>query len=215
MVETKKPVKSEKKKEIKQEPQKSVKGLYQHLRNYWRQHSEEQVKDLRNKMIDWRAGDRIVKIERPTRLDRARALGYKAKNGILVFRVTIERGGRAKERPTTKRRSKRFSVKKILRMNYQWVAEQRVQNKYRNLAVLNSYKVAKDGQYYFFEVIAVDPSVPEIKSDSNFKWLQNPSARFRVFRGTTNAGKKSRGMTDHNPNLKVRPSLRSWHRRGR
>jgi large subunit ribosomal protein L15e len=216
MAETKKPVKTETKKEkAKSEPQKSVMGFYQHLRESFREHSPEQQVELRKKMIEWRAQPRIFKIEKPSRLDRARTLGYKAKNGILVFRVTIERGGRAKQRPTTKRRSKRFSVKKILRMNYQWVAEQRVQNAHRNLAVLNSYKVAKDGQFYFFEVIAVNPDVPEIKSDPNFQWLKNPGAKFRVFRGMTNAGKKSRGMTDHNPNLKVRPSLRSWNRRGR
>ena len=36
-------------------------------------------------------------------------------------------------------------------------------NKFKNLEILNSYKLAKDGKHYFFEVILVDPAKPEIK----------------------------------------------------
>ena len=50
-------------------------------------------------------------------------------------------------------------------MNYRWVAEQRCQKKFPNLEVLNSYNIGKDGKYYFFEIILVDPNRPEIKKD--------------------------------------------------
>ncbi len=43
-------------------------------------------------------------------------------------------------------------------MSYKWIAEIRVQNKHKNLEVLNSYLVGKDGVHYFYEVICVDPS---------------------------------------------------------
>jgi len=205
--------KAESKKETKKEPSKakveqkpSAKGVYHYLKKAWLNPTEQNTQDLRSKMISWRAGNRITKLEKPTRLDRARALGYKAKKGFVVFRIVIERGGRFKNRPNTKRRSKRFNIKKILKMNYQWVAEQRVQNKYTNLEVLNSYKIAKDGRFYFFEVICIDPERPEIKNDSNFRWLQNPTNRHRVYRGLTSAGRKSRGLRVKASNLKVRPS---------
>lgn len=194
---------------------KSVKGFYHYMKKAWKDPSPEHMIEVRKNMTEWRNGDRIVKLEKPTRLDRARILGYKAKKGIAVFRITIKRGGRSKARPTTKRRSKRFNVKKILHLNYQGVAEQRVQKAHQNLEILGSYKIGKDGQYYFFEVITVDRNMAEIKSDKNFKWLQNPANRFRALRGLTSAGRKSRGFLNRNPNLKVRPSIRAWDRKGR
>ena len=48
-------------------------------------------------------------------------------------------------------------------MSYKWIAESRAAKYYNNLEVLNSYEVGKDGQHYFYEVIMVDPRVPEIK----------------------------------------------------
>ena len=107
-------------------------GLYHHLRQAWKKPDEKRLREL---MINWRAGQSITKLERPTRIDKARMLGYKAKKGFVIYRVTLQRGGRAKARPRVKRRSKRFSVKKILRMSYQWVAEQRVQNKFSHLCL--------------------------------------------------------------------------------
>jgi large subunit ribosomal protein L15e len=206
--------KKETKKETKQ-PMKSVKGFYDYMSQAWRNPSASDIADLRNKMIAWRAGSRITKLEKPTRLDKARRLGYKAKKGVLVYRIVIERGGRHKPRPTVKRRSKRFSVMKILKMNYRWVAEQRFQKEFRNLEVLNSYLIGKDGQHYFYEVIALDRNAPEIKADPQYNWVLNPANQFRALRGLTSAAKKSRGLRTKNRNMKVRPSLRAWGRRGK
>jgi len=190
-------------------------GFYHYIKQSWKKPSEEFIKDLRNKMISWRAGDRITKLEKPTRLDRARILGYKAKKGFVVFRVVIKRGGRYRERPRAKRRSKRLNVKKMLKMSYQWVAECRVQKKYPNLEILNSYQLGKDGQFYFYEVITVDPLTPEIKSDPQINWICKPTNKNRAIRGLTSAAKKSRGLRTKSRNMKVRPSARSWNRRGR
>jgi len=100
-------------------------------------------------------------------------------------------------------------------MNYQWVAEIRAQKKFPNLEVLNSYKLAKDGKYYFFEVILVDYSRPEIKNDKTISWICNKENQGRVYRGLTSAAKKSRGLRNRGRELKVRPSLRAWKRKGK
>ena len=97
-------------------PRASVHGMYYHLSRSWRNPSAEDIINLRKKMIDWRAGSVITKLEHPTRLDRARILGYKAKKGFLVFRVVLVRGGRHKKKPNANRRTKRQSSMKILRI---------------------------------------------------------------------------------------------------
>jgi len=192
-----------------------AKGFYSYIKQAWKKPSEEKIAETRKKMIAWRAGERVAKIEKPSRLDRARTLGYKAKKGFVIARVTIERGGRVRPRPRKKRRSSRQHIQLTLKMNYQWVAEQRAQRKFRNLEVLNSYLLGKDGRFYFYEVIMVDPNVPEIKSDKNLNFLCRVQNRFRVFRGLTSAAKKSRGLRNKGPELKVRPSVGAWHGRGK
>ncbi|MDP6845899.1 MAG: 50S ribosomal protein L15e, partial [Candidatus Nanoarchaeia archaeon] len=106
------------------------------MRDAWK---KPDIKVLRARMIEWRKGNAIVKVDKPLRLDRARALGYKAKKGVVVVRIRLLRGGRKKTRPKKGRRTKRMTVRKILKMNYKEVAEQRVARRYRNMEVLNSY----------------------------------------------------------------------------
>ncbi|HLF53869.1 MAG TPA: 50S ribosomal protein L15e, partial [Candidatus Nanoarchaeia archaeon] len=105
--------------------------------------------------------------------------------------------------------------RKILKMSYRWVAEQRAEKRYPNLEVLSSYYLAKDGKNYFFEVILVDPSRPEIKSDRTINWICNPENHNRAARGLTSAGKKSRGLSTKSPTLKTRPSVRSHRHMGK
>ena len=189
-----------------------MKGLYHQLRETWKKPDPKRVREL---MVQWRKDNTITKIEKPTRLDRARGLGYKAKKGFVVARVRIIRGGR--KRPVTNkgRRSKRQTNKKTVKMNYKWIAEQRAQRKFKNLEVLNSYNLAKDGKHYFYEVILLDPTKPEIKNNKKTKFIANPKNKKRVLRGLTSAGKKSRGLRDKSPMNKSRPSVRAGLRRGK
>ena len=190
-----------------------VKGLMHHLRKAWKKPAKELTQDRK---IEWRAGNSVVKVERPLRLDRARALGYKAKKGVIVYRIRLKRGGRKRQRAGGKgRRTKRQTIRKVLKMSYRWVAEIRVARKYKNLEVLNSYLIGKDGMYYYFEVIMVDPSRPEIKSDRVLKWIASGKNKKRAERGLTSAAKKSRGLRSKSPNMKVRPSIRARGRRGK
>lgn len=159
--------------------------MYRYLRN---------VKpDVSKKMIEWRKGPAIVRIPRPTNLRRARELGYKAKQGVVVVRVRIRKGGRRKPRPSRGRRPKRMGVLKFTpKKSIQWMAEERAARKFPNLEVLNSYLIGEDGRYKYYEVIMIDPHHPAIVSDPQLGPVSR--RRGRAFRGLTSAGRKARGL---------------------
>jgi len=193
-----------------------AKGLYGQLQQIWKKPDKALTRD---RMISWRKSNVFTKVEKPLRLDRARALGYKAKKGFVIIRVRIGRGGRKRERAGTKgRKTRKQTIRKTLKMSYQWVAEIRAARRYKNLEVLNSYWIGRDGKHYFYEIIMVDPSKPEIKNDRTVGWITKGSNMKRAERGLTSSAKKSRGLKGKHgksPKLKVRPSLRSWNRRGK
>ena len=166
-------------------------GLYHYLRQAWK---KPDVKILRERMLKWRKSNAVVKVEKPLRIDRARALGYKAKKGFVIVRVRIIRGGHKRPRPRKGRQSKKLTVRKNLNLNYRAIAERRAQIRFRNLEVLNSYQIGKDGMHYFFEIILVDPERPEIKNDKTISWICSKKNKNRVLRGLTSSQKRSRGL---------------------
>ncbi len=168
-----------------------AKGMYYYIKQAWKKPDKA---TLRERMVEWRKSNVFTKVDKPLRLDRARALGYKDKKGFIVIRVRVKRGGHKRTRPNKGRRSKRLHTRKNLKMNYKGIAEARVQKKYKNLEVLNSYMIGKDGINYFYEVICVDPEKPEIKKDKTINWICKPKNKKRALRGRTSAGKKSRGL---------------------
>lgn len=184
-----------------------------YLREAWKKPSPEMMKE---RLIAWRAGNSIEKVDKPLRLDRARALGYKAKKGFVVLRVRLIRGGRKRQRAGIKgRRSKRQTIRKALKMNYRWVAEIRAARRYPTLEVLNSYLIGKDGKHAFYEIIMIDSQRSEIKTDRVTKWIANGKNKKRAERGLTSAAKQSRGMRSKTPKMKVRPSIRARGRVGK
>ncbi len=168
-----------------------ARGMYHYIQEAWK---KPDAATLRKRMIDWRASEAVIKVEKPLRLDRARTLGYKDKKGFVIIRVRLKRGGHKRPRPNKGRRSKRLHTRKTLKMNYKWIAEQRAERKYSNLTALNSYEIGKDGQHYFFEVILVDPQRPEIQNDKTINWITKEKNKKRAMRGLTSAAKKSRGL---------------------
>lgn len=151
-------------------------------------------KTEKQRQIEYRKSEAVTKLEKPTRIDKARRLGYKAKKGFIIARVRLKRGGHKRSRPRKGRRSKRLTIRKNLKLNYQVIAEQRAARKFRNLEVLNSYQISKDGQHYFFEIILVDKHRPEIKADKKINWITKKKHTRRVFRGKTSAARKGRGI---------------------
>jgi len=188
-------------------------GLYKILREFYKTPESKNV--LREYMIKWRKEPVIVKIEKPTRLDSARSLGYKAKKGFLIVRIKVLRGGRKRPQFKGGRRSRHMRRRKIVGKSYQWIAEERVNKKFKNMTVLNSYFLAKDGKRNFFEVILLDPEI--VKNYKGYEWLNNKKHRSRVFHGKTSAGRKSRGIRSHKGKgaEKLRPSLRAHDRKGK
>jgi large subunit ribosomal protein L15e len=197
-------------------------GLYAYVEKMWHAKRGTAARRILRKLSwerrrTWRRQPAIVRIERPTRIDRARKLGYKAKQGFVLARVRVRRGSRQKPRPTRGRRSKRMGVTKItLGKSRQVIAEEKAERKFPNLRVLNSYWVGADGMYKWFEVILVDPKHPVIQADPRINWICDPVHEGRAVRGLTSAGKKSRGLDKKGIGTeKLRPSLSSHRNRGK
>ena len=173
-----------------------AKSSYGFISDAWKRPDASYVDELRqSRLMSWRREPAVVRIGRPTRLDRARSLGYKAKQGIIVVRAKVRRGGRRKTRPKHGRRPKRMGVHKITPgKSLQRIAEERAARKYPNMEVLNSYWVAEDGKRKWYEIIFVEPANPVIAADENLNWICSRKHKGRVFRGKTSAGKKGRGL---------------------
>src|SRR3989344_5279208 len=184
-------------------------SLYKYVREAWRK--PQQNRELwRERLLSWKQEPVTTKLERPTRLDRARSLGYKAKQGYIVVRQRVSRGGHVRPKIKGGRKPKRSGTRLTLHKSYQVIAEERAQKQFTNLVVLNSYWVAQDGEYFWYEVILVDPDHPVIKADPKINWISSQNNRSRAFHGVTSAGKKSRGMIGKGKgHEKARPSRRA------
>jgi len=185
---------------------------YKYIAEAWAKPERSYVDELtRRRMIEWRRQSVITRIEKPTRLDKARKLGYKAKQGFVMARVRVRRGGLRKVRPKAGRRPKRMGVKKFKpAKSLKLIGEERTARKFPNLEVLNSYWVGEDGRSKWFEVIMVDPSHPVIKADEKISWIAQKQHHRRVFRSLTSAGKKVRSLRRRGRGAeKFRPSKKA------
>ncbi len=173
-----------------------ARSMYHYIAELWKRPYDGVMGELmRKRLMEWRNQPAIVRVERPTRLDRARAIGYEAKQGFVVVRVRVRKGGMRKQRPRSGRRPKRMGVYGFApAKSLQLIAEERAARKYPNLEVLGSYYVGEDGLYKYFEVVLIDPHHPAIKADKDINWITQPSQRRRVFRGKTAAGRRTRGL---------------------
>jgi len=188
-------------------------GMYKHIQKLWKDPRTNAPELWRERLIKWRKEPSTNRIKKPTRLDKARSLGYKAKQGYILVRQRVSRGGRLRPKIRKGRRPKHFRRRKILAKNYQQVAEQRANKKFPNCEVLNSYWVMKDGKHYWYEIILIDKSHPVIKADKNINWITRKTRR--AYRGLTSAARKSRGLRKKGKGTeKIRPSLRAKLRRG-
>src|SRR5688500_10727225 len=144
--------------------------MYSHIAETWKTMLKTRSPEIKNKAYVWRREPTIHKIEHPTRIDRARALGYKAKQGIIVIRARVGRGGMRKQRPVAGRRPKHSGVIRIKQAtNMRLVAERRVNEKYPNMEIIGSYFLYKDGKHSWYEVILADPSHPSIYKDKEMR----------------------------------------------
>jgi len=172
---------------------------------------------LRMRCWEYRQHPMVIRSSRPSRPDKARKLGYKAKQGFVIYRVRIRRGGRKRKvhngyvygKPANQ------GVKGLkFNRNLRSVAEERAGRRCGNLRVLNSYWVAADAVFKFFEVILVDPFHKAVRRDPRVNWICYPVHKHREMRGLTSAGKKYRGLRGKGHRFhKNRPSKRATWRR--
>jgi len=196
-------------------------GAYKYMEELYKRKQSDVLRFLfRVRCWEYRQLPTIHRVTRPNRPDKARRLGYKAKQGFVIFRIRVRRGGR--KRPLPKGivfgKPKHQGINQLkFERNIKSVAEERVGRVASNLRVLNSYWVGQDSTFKFYEVILVDPSHNCIRQDPRINWICRQTMKHRELRGLTSAGRKSRGLHDRGHRYtKNRPSRRStWKRNNR
>jgi len=189
-------------------------GAYRYLQALWKKKQSEVMQFvLRIRTWEYRQLPVIHRCSKPSRLEKARQLGYRAKQGFVVYRVRVRRGGRKKQvrkgQVCGKPKSVGVNQLKPAR-NHRVLAECRVARKVPELRVLNSYWVGQDSTYKFYEVILIDIHHNAIRNDARINWICNPVHKHREQRGLTSAGRASRGLRIRgNHDANKRPSKRA------
>ncbi|XP_071104660.1 large ribosomal subunit protein eL15-like [Haliotis cracherodii] len=173
-------------------------GAYKYMQEMYRKKQSDVLRFLlRVRCWQYRQLSAIHRAPRPTRPDKARRLGYRAKQGYVIYRVRVRRGGRKRPVPKgcTYGKPVTHGVNQLkFARSLRSVAEERVGRKCGGLRVLNSYWVAEDSTYKFFEVILVDPANKTIRRSPDINWLCRAVHKHRELRGLTSAGRSSRGL---------------------
>ena len=185
-----------------------ARSFYSHIKDAWKDPGDGDLAELQwQRKQEWREQGAIERIDRPTRLDKARELGYKAKQGVVVVRAAVRKGNARKERFTAGRRSKRQGVNRLgRRKSIQRIAEERASRKYPNLRTLASYWVGEDGSQKWHEIILIDPEHGAIQADDDLGCMCDDTHKGRAFRGLTNAGTSNRGLQNRGKGAEhVRP----------
>ena len=133
---------------------------YKYLEEIWKKKQSDVLRYLlRIRAWEYRQGKKIQRVTKPTRPDKARRLGYKAKQGFVIYRVAVRRGGRKRQnnKGIVYGKPKHHGINQLkARRNLRSIAEERVGRVCGNLRVLNSYWVNSDSSWKYFEVILVD-----------------------------------------------------------
>ena len=73
-------------------------GAYKYLEELWRKKQSDAMRYvLRIRSWEYRQLPKICRVAHSTRPDKARRLGMKAKQGYVVYRVAVRRGGRKEQ----------------------------------------------------------------------------------------------------------------------
>jgi len=194
-------------------------GAYKYIEELYKKKQSDVLRFLaRVRVWEYRHLTSVHRASRPSRPDKARRLGYKAKQGYVIYRVRVRRGSRKRPVPKgqTYGKPKTHGVNQLkFQRSARSVAEERVGRRCGNLRVLNSYWINQDAVYKYFEVILVDPNHKAIRRDARINWIVNSGHKHRELRGLTATSKKSRGIgKGHRYNKTTGGSRRaSWKRR--
>eukprot|EP00540_Astrosyne_radiata_P011889 CAMPEP_0116844456 /NCGR_PEP_ID=MMETSP0418-20121206/12703_1 /TAXON_ID=1158023 /ORGANISM="Astrosyne radiata, Strain 13vi08-1A" /LENGTH=205 /DNA_ID=CAMNT_0004475421 /DNA_START=70 /DNA_END=687 /DNA_ORIENTATION=+ len=193
---------------------------YKYLEELWRHKQSDALRFLmRVRAWEYRQRPKITRVSRPTRTEKAHRLGFKAKQGYVVVRCGVRRGGRKRQnhRGMVYGKPKHQGINQLkFERNLQSVAEEKVGRKYSNMRVLNSYWINQDATMKYYEIILVDPSHTVVRNDPRIQWIAKGVHKHRECRGLTSAGRKARGLRKrgHRANGKIGGSYRAaWLRR--
>ncbi|CAL5083003.1 unnamed protein product [Urochloa decumbens] len=160
-------------------------GAYKYVSELWRRKQSDVMRFVqRVRCWEYRQQPAIVRLTRPTRPDKARRLGFKAKQGYVVYRVRVRRGGR--KRPVPKGivygKPKHQGITQLkFQRNKRSVAEERAGRKLGGLRVLNSYWVNEVLKFPGTKILSceshclvVTPSLELItkQQDSTYKYFE-------------------------------------------
>ncbi|XP_029650515.1 60S ribosomal protein L15 [Octopus sinensis] len=173
-------------------------GAYKYIQMIYRKKQSDVMRFLlRVRCWQYRQLNVLHRAPRPSRPEKARRLGYKSKQGYVIYRIRIRRGGRKRPVPkgATYGKPKTHGVNQLkFARCLRAVAEDKVGRRCKSLRVLNSYWVAEDSTFKFFEVILVDPFHKAIRRDPKINWICKAVHKHREMRGLTAAGRSSRGL---------------------
>lgn len=165
-------------------------GAYRQIASTFRNEYKSRDAVVKSRLVGWRAAAPIVRLQRPTNLARARELGYKAKQGVVVARIRVRKGLSKREKAPKGRKPSKSGRYFANIKSLQAVAEERAARKFINCEVVNSYYAGEDGTYKFFEAILVDREHPAIKGDKLYGDIISRKAR--AFRSLTHSGREHR-----------------------
>jgi len=193
-------------------------GAYKYIQELNRKKSSDTMRFLaRVRTWEFRQLPAIHRCSRPSNVDKARKVGYKAKQGYCIYRVRITRGNRKKrvKKGIVYGKPGQCGIKKWkAARSRRSVAEERAGRKLGGLRVLNSYWVAEDAVYKWYEIIMIDPMHKCIRDDPRINWICKPVMKHREMRGLTAAGRKARGLLKKGKRAtKLRPSYKRNYKR--
>ncbi|MDE1825359.1 MAG: 50S ribosomal protein L15e [Candidatus Micrarchaeota archaeon] len=186
-------------------------GAYKYIKQNFEASYKQRGEELKRRISQWRTQGTVTKISQPTNMARARELGYKAKQGIIVARVKVLKGLSKRQKPVRGRKPSKYGAYYAFVKSLQSRAEEKAARKFTNCELLNSYYVGEDGEYKFYETIFVDRNAPTVLN--NPQYTQLIANRKRVYRGLSSSGRKHRGIIrkGFGTNLN-RPSVRAARR---
>ncbi|OWJ99134.1 hypothetical protein Celaphus_00010170 [Cervus elaphus hippelaphus] len=142
-------------------------GAYKYIQELWRKKQSDVMRFLLQvRCWQYRQLSALHRAPRPTRPDKARRLGYRAKQGYVIYRVRVRRGGRKHPVP------KGATYGKPVHHG------------------VNQLKFARSLQ----SVILIDPFHKAIRRNPDTQWITKPVHKHREMWGLTSAGRKSPGL---------------------
>ncbi len=186
-------------------------GAYSAIKQTFQGEYKERSPVYRARIVKWNSEAPVVRVERPTNIARARELGYRAKQGVLIARVRVLGGKKKRQKFAGGRKPSKSGRYLSRRKSTQAIAEERASARFSNCEVLNSYFVGSAGSTQFYEVILLDRSAPAVLADERYRDIV--AQRGRASRGLTSTGISHRGIASKGFGTEqFRPSKRANNR---